>query len=206
MWEALCDSKVPLVGHNCLFDLLFLFRWMDRPLPYALADFRARFQEVMGEVYDTKILAGSDVLGSPADPELQTDLGSLYKAAVTDNAAFDPAAHLAFAEGMGYSETDLQAHDAGYDSYMTGAIFARYLHGAGMDAIRRGLKNRLYLNASMYHANLQPGEPHSIVKICGDVYHLSQFPDDTTNDHVVAAGFAAESFEINWEVRLCDMT
>jgi hypothetical protein len=25
IWEAMKESKIPLIGHNCLFDILFMF-------------------------------------------------------------------------------------------------------------------------------------------------------------------------------------
>ena len=198
VWEALCSSKKPIVGHNCMFDLLFLFRWMDRPLPPGFLEFKSRFSSMLGEIFDTKYLANSDVLGAPADPDLQTDLGSLYKSVVTDNADYDAKKHLQFAEGFGYNEEDKQAHDAGYDSFMTGAIFARYIRACGMDRIRATCRNRMFMFFSMYSCSLAEHEPHSLVRIRGDIYHLSGFKDDTVTDHVYSAGFLESHWELKW--------
>ncbi len=53
----LIDSKLPLVGHNLLYDLLFIINHFDRPLPDTWVEFQQRISHLFPIVFDTKYLA-----------------------------------------------------------------------------------------------------------------------------------------------------
>ncbi|KAH8083375.1 mitogen-activated protein kinase [Aureococcus anophagefferens] len=73
-----------LVGHNCLFDLLFLLEHLDAPLPASYAEFKRALKAAFPTVVDTKCLVAScpEFLGRG-----KTDLGSLYDAVTTGSQA-----------------------------------------------------------------------------------------------------------------------
>ena len=57
MWRALCASGKPLVGHNLLYDLLFLHDHFEGPLPPTLAACKATLHARLPLIWDTKLLA-----------------------------------------------------------------------------------------------------------------------------------------------------
>lgn len=89
---------VPLVGHNCLFDLLFLLEHLDAPLPASYAEFKRALKAAFPTVVDTKCLVAScpEFLGRG-----KTDLGSLYDAVTTGKPeAGEARAAVEFARGF----------------------------------------------------------------------------------------------------------
>lgn len=63
VFNALVESKKPLVGHNLFFDLLFMMRWLDGPLAEDFGTFRARLNEMFPAIYDTKLIAEKNIDG-----------------------------------------------------------------------------------------------------------------------------------------------
>ncbi|CAI7928432.1 unnamed protein product [Closterium sp. NIES-54] len=71
------ERGVPLLAHNCLFDLAYLFHHFIRPMPDSLDDWRHQFLEAFpGGVYDTKHLVS---LLPPALLPPSTSLSSLFE-------------------------------------------------------------------------------------------------------------------------------
>ena len=54
--DALFASNVPICGHNCFLDILFLFNSFVEPLPEEVATFKSRFQLLFNDVFDTKLI------------------------------------------------------------------------------------------------------------------------------------------------------
>jgi len=198
IWEALIQAGKPIVGHNSFFDLLFLFRWIDAPLPSEFSQFQQRFHDLFGSkggLLDTKFIADCGILangsaaaaaggGAAAEGPDDTSLGPLYDATVVKS----NFAGIKFAPGFAYDENQKQAHDAGYDAYMTGAIFAANCASVGgIKDLSLRCKNKLYLMQSLISFSLEPGESSFLRVTRGDVYHLSGFPADTKTDHIIEA-------------------
>ena len=57
VFQALSKCKRPVVGHNCYFDLLFLFNSLYAPLPDCLNEWRRDVQMIFPTVVDTKHVA-----------------------------------------------------------------------------------------------------------------------------------------------------
>lgn len=152
--ETCVASKIPLIGHNCLFDLMFLYRWMEGTLPNTFSEFTASFNEKFPCVFDTKYMADNcisrwavdtsvastgsnkpisegttlqtcyerEVLSKVKDDELNNDGSYNY---VIGNKKFP---RFTFAAGAGGYEGGDKFHDAGWDAYCTGCVFAVQLY------------------------------------------------------------------------------
>ncbi|ELR22146.1 ribonuclease, putative [Acanthamoeba castellanii str. Neff] len=119
VWEAMSASRKPVVGHNLLLDLLYSYFHFEDRLPSSFRNFKVAINKVFPTIFDTKHIAATD----PAykDRLLSTGLGDVY-------AAVKGGVNVVHAEGFDrYRENEEYAHEAGFDAYMTGAIFAAYL-------------------------------------------------------------------------------
>jgi hypothetical protein len=139
---------------------LILGVWQDE-LPDSLKKWKAIVHERFPIVYDTKVIA-------QAHGHADTSLGAVFKS--TDgvpSVTADPAA----------SEyvTRQGQHEAGFDAWMTGAVFAR-LGGAKLPADSENkFQNRLNLMRSLYILNLA-GEDELI---SGAIFVASGFGEET---------------------------
>ena len=57
VWRALCTARKPIIGHNCLYDLLFTYAAFEGALPPTVAGWKAALHGVLPEVWDTKLLS-----------------------------------------------------------------------------------------------------------------------------------------------------
>ncbi len=51
------NSKKPLVGHNCMYDFMFVFHQFFGELPETYAEFISQWSKLFPLCYDTKVLA-----------------------------------------------------------------------------------------------------------------------------------------------------
>ncbi|KXZ42003.1 hypothetical protein GPECTOR_226g498 [Gonium pectorale] len=148
---ALRDARRPVVAHNSAFDLAYTLAQFAEPLPRSWPEYKAMVQRFFpGGLYDTKYIAQQ--LAAQYDvPFTDTSLGALYTA-LTNPAwlRFNvPGVDMARVGAGGLPEISLapgfteysgvtdKAHEAGYDSLMTGAVFARLLRIAEVRAAGR---------------------------------------------------------------------
>ncbi|CDW88855.1 c transferase [Stylonychia lemnae] len=119
--QIIIDSKKPIVGHNMMYDAVFIYRHFIGDLPNSFELFARSWLQRFPETYDTKAISLS------TNYFYQTDLKNLYNKCVNDkklrnnlNISLDKEQDSIFGlyDGIG------QEHDAGYDAYMTGYIFA----------------------------------------------------------------------------------
>ena len=61
VFAALANAKKPIIGHACLYDLMFAFSHFEASLPESFADFKQAVCELFPTVYDTQLLARSDL-------------------------------------------------------------------------------------------------------------------------------------------------
>jgi poly(A)-specific ribonuclease len=54
IFKKLIESKKPMIGHNCFFDILFILRWFDGPLDSNFSSLRQRLRVMFPSVFDTK--------------------------------------------------------------------------------------------------------------------------------------------------------
>jgi hypothetical protein len=133
VYDLLTEYRGPIVGHNCLFDILFLLKWLEGPLPGDFAEFRALMSKTLPRVYDTKFLAAEGVSryanGTGGE---DTTLQMCYEKEVLGKHAGpnqERGAHLTnfpvfVGAGVGAAGDAEQFHDAGWDAYCTGCLFA----------------------------------------------------------------------------------
>ncbi|KAF5829284.1 ribonuclease H-like domain-containing protein [Dunaliella salina] len=153
--EAMRDCRRPAVGHNCLFDIMFMMAaFVDPRLPRHWDDAKKLVAAWFpGGIYDTKHLASL----LPDEMLLhETSLGQLFSNLTRKDTPQRGAAAAAmkFLSGNmdmslavpevrhagGFTqyvnaETGANAHEAGYDAFMTGAVFsilAPLVHAASL--------------------------------------------------------------------------
>lgn len=74
--EACRGRHVPLVGHNCLCDVLFMMNTFQDGLPEDLAELKRQVHELFPHMYDTKTLAEATDMFS------RTALDALYEVCI----------------------------------------------------------------------------------------------------------------------------
>ena len=50
------DAKKPLIGHNPMYDIAFLYEQFIEPLPDSFIEFCCKWKENFPVIYDTKVL------------------------------------------------------------------------------------------------------------------------------------------------------
>ena len=194
--KEIMNSKKPIVGHNCFFDILFILRWCDAPLEENFDAFRERLCSQLPYIYDTKYVATCGILDMKFD---DTALNKLYEACVLDRG--DDAVKVSLIKGCELNEEKF--HDAGYDAYCTGCVFANELD-LGNDAahLKATCMNRLFMMQSLYHMNLDPTSPHGDLKYDGLIVHVSKFEKKTNTNDILApfvnAGIKMNHLEAVW--------
>mmetsp|Transcript_18524 Transcript_18524/g.41001 ORF Transcript_18524/g.41001 Transcript_18524/m.41001 type:complete len:518 (+) Transcript_18524:1287-2840(+) len=156
IWTGLTQQKKPLVVHNGLYDLLFLFHWLEAPLPRTLVEFKEGIHKLFPVIYDTKTLV------SGPDPPLGNDtwLEALGKRLDSSSLCeLDP-------DSIRYAQS--AAHEAGYDAWMTGKVFSFFK----AQAHEPPSANLLFMIRNIWMLNLAPGKdpliepaPHAIFQL-----------------------------------------
>jgi len=141
VFRTLVDSKKPLVGHNCLMDLMKMcYQFGNDPLPKTYRGFKAQMTSMFPAVYDTKLVCFElkrtleDIQSKFADRFQSTNLETLKS--FLESKAGEDFSHLPFApqilhgcKSLRYEENVI-AHEAGYDAFMTGFAFLKAAHYA----------------------------------------------------------------------------
>lgn len=148
--DALSEAKVPIVGHNCLVDLMHFYnKFVDSSFPAEVSDFKAALLKQFPLIFDTKYLAKQAGL-------TENSLGDLAKWAESmPELSF-------FRKGSSGSSKDdsvdeeTKFHDAGFDSICTGQAFLALLTCAAKvkEAVISGAADPLSLkdNYKLVHA------------------------------------------------------
>ena len=122
--EQISKSKKPIIGHNMIYDVAFMYHQFFKPLPETYAQFAESVnREFLPNLYDTKTL--SLHAGSLA----KSDLQYLYKKCSQDkkynnNLCFEADCKNNHPIFSVYEQNGGQGHDAGFDAFMTGLVFA----------------------------------------------------------------------------------
>jgi hypothetical protein len=83
IFNDLVQSKKPIIGHNCMFDLMFMMKWFDKPLDLQLDGFKKRLHELFPYIYDTKFIASSGLIHGKKNEN--TALEDLYNQMLDSN-------------------------------------------------------------------------------------------------------------------------
>ncbi|CAN0896836.1 Poly(A)-specific ribonuclease PARN [Linum grandiflorum] len=169
--DLLSSEKKLIVGHNCFLDIAHVYKKFLGPLPCTAEEFVSSFHKHFPYIVDTKILLNSSDVLQKIMNKSSTSLSSAYLLLckrITLGAA-DKASDLGYCPSIKIEvemddtrSTDWQSgakHEAGYDAFMTGCIFAQSCNYLGVDfkqhspplnlALHQKLEkhiNRLYLN------------------------------------------------------------
>ena len=190
IFRMLSAAGKPMVGHNCLYDLMFLYSHFQGSLPDSAADFKQALHAIFPHLWDTKHIS-SHSAGKYSD----TQLGPLYQKCLDD----DTSARVVVAMGSGFEKyaAALQgggaAHEAAYDAYMTGVVLAK-LMGDGFCAPDAAKQNRMYLMRSLFSLNLTGAD--DVVEE-GTLLHLSGF-DAAFKTLDLVALFGRLRVQIRW--------
>ena len=115
--KTLLSRNVPLIGHYMVLDLAYFYDHFIGPLPNTVEEFRLAILTNFPPIYDTKYIAKT-VFG---------EVKFMKKTSVEDLFAYcKKRKELNNLVKIGLDEripVAKQAHDAGYDAYMTGYIF-----------------------------------------------------------------------------------
>jgi poly(A)-specific ribonuclease len=111
---------VPLIGHNCMYDLVYLYNQFVAPLPDSYKEFAAEFHSLFPICFDTKNLATKSQIN-------RTVLGFLYENLKQDK-FYKDILGFQFDLDKGFKNYDGSSleehyHEAAYDAYMTGLVF-----------------------------------------------------------------------------------
>ena len=123
---SVSGRKIPLIVHHGFMDLCFLLtHFHSARLPSSLLDCKALIRSYFPIIYDTKILATESVLVSRSAGSRSTGVGELFETMVRTSADnTDPFLDRIRVDAQ---DVDDQEHEAAYDAFMTGAIFASML-------------------------------------------------------------------------------
>mmetsp|Transcript_27351 Transcript_27351/g.64259 ORF Transcript_27351/g.64259 Transcript_27351/m.64259 type:complete len:553 (+) Transcript_27351:119-1777(+) len=178
IFKILYEAKKPLIGHNCMYDLLFMMSHFEGPLPKSYETFREIFHSRFPVLLDTKLLATREPFkfkpraedggasDAPAEQEHRfgsTALGEVFKVfqeeTVAAKEAGRPVIEVSFAPTFDrYANDASAAHEAGYDAYMTGYAFAHMAKEALKPEGLSAVGNRTPIFRSFFDFNLGGGD------------------------------------------------
>lgn len=183
VFDLLCARGVPIIGHNCFLDLLFSCHTFHEGPPATVDEFALQLRSLFpAGVYDTKRIASQLEITKDFD----TMLESLFKSMTTRDGAPTIAQH-AIAGSV------QSAHDAGYDAFMTAAVFA-CLHRAAPDAIAAH-KGHIGIHGLPIAFNCEAEAPSKSTNELENVLYVFDFPTTTsTND--LKAMFGKDAFVV----------
>jgi hypothetical protein len=124
LWEALLQCKRPLIIHNGMSDLLFLYHAFNSAPLKDYADWKLKMNKFFPLIFDTRTLATLPELFSTVDvvQNLQGQfkyMHSKYRRAI----GFDfPLGFDAFHPSL-VEQSGRGAHEAAYDAFMTGGLY-----------------------------------------------------------------------------------
>ncbi|KAF2353902.1 Ribonuclease CAF1 [Trinorchestia longiramus] len=114
----LLESGKPLVGHNCILDVMHFADKCLEPLPLSLGSFKHFYKANFPLLYDTKLLVFDAPFGCQLD---NTMLKSVYEFA---SSSCPKLVVRRDCKSYNLKTRDkVKEHDAGYDAFMTGVAF-----------------------------------------------------------------------------------
>lgn len=122
--KVLIESKKPIIGHNMLYDMLFIYDKFIDDLPYKLEDFLINVNLYFPHTLDTKILSHNSNKFSVT--KLSDMLKSCDKFKYSSYIQIIPDVQNNFCL---YDTENGKEHDAGYDARITGRLFIYLIKG-----------------------------------------------------------------------------
>ncbi|KAI4321723.1 hypothetical protein MLD38_035071 [Melastoma candidum] len=143
--DLLSSEKKSIIGHNCFLDIAHIYKKFFGALPRDVEDFVTSVNKHFHQIIDTKVILHSNLalqrrLGnsgtslSSAFVKLCPQIAVGYKGYGSD-LVFDGGVRVEVEveNERSTSWTTGAKHDAGYDAFMTGCLFAQACHHLGID-------------------------------------------------------------------------
>ncbi|RZB51118.1 Poly(A)-specific ribonuclease PARN isoform C [Glycine soja] len=157
--DLLSSEQKLIVGYNCFLDIAHVYSKFIGPLPGTPEEFVASVNKCFPHIVDTKILLSTNLMFQEkmkrsrkslasaftsfcpqiAAGSRSTDLGSLSHVKV--NVEVDDSRSCSWSPGG--------KHEAGYDAFMTGCIFAQLCSDLGIDFKLHDSSKQLALNEKL---------------------------------------------------------
>ncbi|RDD43985.1 Poly(A)-specific ribonuclease PARN [Trichoplax sp. H2] len=120
--DILRKANVPVVGHNMLHDILHLVHQFIAPLPNDYYEFKEIVNTAFPNLYDTKLMATTE--------PIKTYFADSSLAAAEKRSQKEPFQNVSieFCKEIDCKDFHEHYHDAGYDAYICGTVFARMLY------------------------------------------------------------------------------
>jgi len=188
--DHITKSGKPVVGHNCFLDMLFLTQSFATDLDEkTFKDFKAILQENFNAIYDTKY-----VINTLVPTMKETNLEKVYNFVIngefdkvhpnTVTCSLDPA--------ISYGHA---AHEAGYDAYMTGVVFAKQKAVATEEQLN-AIVNCVYLMGCEQSPMVLTRDEESVD--LSNVFLVTNFPASFTNDTFQEESRFGPNIRIRW--------
>ena len=121
IFDLISAKKLPIVGHNCFYDLLHTYQSFYGEVPPYIDQFKQKWISKFPRTFDTKYLAeANDVLGGLQPPATLKGLCDFMSKT-------SPQVSIAINGACKYGEGPDLSHDAGYDAMMTSQVFIMQL-------------------------------------------------------------------------------
>ncbi|XP_031404832.1 poly(A)-specific ribonuclease PARN [Punica granatum] len=141
--DLLSSEKKLIVGHNCFLDMAHIQSKFLGPLPKAAEEFAASAKKHFPHIIDTKVLLNSNEMLQRQMKKSSTSLSSAFALFCPQIALGykTPDLSLASRVKVEVQVDDIRAsswdmgvkHEAGFDAFMTGCIFAQACTHLGID-------------------------------------------------------------------------
>lgn len=134
--QEIMNSKKPLVGHNPMYDWLYVYNQFVAPLPETYPEFIKEWNSKFPLTYDTKVLSFKSMAF------FKTSLGDVYDKCANDD-KFKHNLKFKFDLKNGCSNYEGTAalshyHEAAYDAHMTGFAMGHILKLKELDCVKNG--------------------------------------------------------------------
>ncbi|XP_076897026.1 poly(A)-specific ribonuclease PARN-like [Bidens hawaiensis] len=141
--DLLSSEQKLIVGHNCFLDIAHICRKFVGPLPSSLEEYVPLVQRIFPSIIDTKILLNANNLLQLKMKKSSTSLakafaimcphiasGGLSLCSANNNSV---AVEVQVDDMRSSNWNSGAKHEAGYDAFMTGCIFAQSCNHLGID-------------------------------------------------------------------------
>lgn len=176
--DLLASEKKLIIGHNCFLDIAHIHTKFIGSLPSTAEEFVSSIGKHFPYIMDTKILLNGNSILQRRMKKSSTSLSSAF-GLLCPHIAFSSQSNPAFKSGVRVEVQvdDLRSsnwnsgdkHEAGYDAFMTGCVFAQACNLIGIDFALRSPSENLVDNE-----NLQKHVNHLYLSwASGDIIDLS---------------------------------
>lgn len=173
----LSARRIPLVVHNGFMDLSFLMSHFHGDIPDDYSDMKVLLRSQFPIIYDTKTVATESPFGLGREADmLTTSLQNVFEAIVARRNESGRSFLDSIRNCTKDSDSEQSQHEAAYDAYLTGSIFAAVLDKASnskpinfwKDAIcdpsnvlgRSQLRRNVLHQMSIFNADLESADPY----------------------------------------------